>query len=139
MQVSKSGARTTSDQGGAGRMMGLPLAFTEPLLLLGLVSLPVLWWLLRVMPPRPRRIEFPPTRLLFDIAPKEETPVADAVVADGCCACSLAALVIFAAAGPIWNPQTRPRRQQGAADAHDRRRLERGIELGHRGSGPPTS
>ena len=24
-------------------MMGLPLAFTEPLLLIGLVSLPVLW------------------------------------------------------------------------------------------------
>ena len=43
-------------------------------MLLGLLSLPVLWWLLRVMPPRPRRIEFPPTRLLFDIAPKEETP-----------------------------------------------------------------
>ena len=55
-------------------MMGLPLAFTEPLLLIGLISLPVLWWLLRVMPPRPRRIEFPPTRLLFDIAPREETP-----------------------------------------------------------------
>jgi len=36
--------------------------------------LPVLWWLLRVMPPRPRRIEFPPTRLLFDIRPREETP-----------------------------------------------------------------
>jgi len=53
---------------------GLPLSFAEPLLLLGLLSLPVLWWLLRVMPPRPRRIEFPPTRLLFDIAPKEETP-----------------------------------------------------------------
>ena len=53
---------------------GLPLSFAEPFLLLGLSSLPVLWWLLRVTPPRPRRIEFPPTRLLFDIAPKEETP-----------------------------------------------------------------
>jgi Domain of unknown function (DUF4159)/Aerotolerance regulator N-terminal len=83
----------------------LPLAFTEPLLLIGLVSLPVLWWLLRVMPPRPRRIEFPPTRLLFDIAPREETPsrtpwwlTALRLLA--------AALVILAAAGPIWNPQT---------------------------------
>ena len=55
-------------------MAGLPLSFAEPALLLGLSSLPLLWWLLRVMPPRPRRIEFPPTRLLFDIAPKEETP-----------------------------------------------------------------
>ena len=53
---------------------GLPLSFAEPVLLLGLLSLPLLWWLLRVMPPRPRRVEFPPTRLLFDIAPKEETP-----------------------------------------------------------------
>ena len=86
-------------------MMGLPLAFTQPLLLIGLVSLPVLWWLLRVTPPRPRRIEFPPTRLLFDIAPREETPsrtpwwlTALRLLA--------AALVIFAAAGPIWNPQT---------------------------------
>ena len=65
----------------------------------------MLWWLLRVMPPRPRRVEFPPTRLLFDIAPKEETPsrtpwwlTALRLLA--------AALVILAAAGPIWNPQT---------------------------------
>jgi hypothetical protein len=84
---------------------GLPLSFAEPVLLLGLLSLPLLWWLLRVMPPRPRRIEFPPTRLLFDIAPKEETPsrtpwwlTALRLLA--------AALVILAAAGPIWNPQT---------------------------------
>src|SRR6202167_4890347 len=84
---------------------GLPLSFAEPFLLLGLLSLPVLWWLLRVMPPRPRRIEFPPTRLLFDIAPKEETPsrtpwwlTALRLLA--------ATLVILAAAGPIWNPQT---------------------------------
>jgi hypothetical protein len=84
---------------------GLPLSFAEPILLLGLLSLPVLWWLLRVMPPRPRRIEFPPTRLLFDIAPKEETPsrtpwwlTALRLLA--------AALIILAAAGPIWNPPT---------------------------------
>src|SRR5262249_42361407 len=55
-------------------MMGLPLAFAEPLVLLGLLSLPVLWWLLRLIPPRPRRIHFPPTRLLFDIAPRDEAP-----------------------------------------------------------------
>jgi Domain of unknown function (DUF4159)/Aerotolerance regulator N-terminal len=84
---------------------GLPLSFAEPLMLIGLISLPFLWWLLRVMPPRPRRIEFPPTRLLFDISPKEETPSRTPwwltllrLLA--------AALVILAAAGPIWNPQT---------------------------------
>jgi len=53
---------------------GLPLAFVQPLILLALIGLPVLWWLLRLVPPRPRRIAFPPTRLLFDIAPREETP-----------------------------------------------------------------
>src|ERR1700704_2817681 len=84
---------------------GLPLTFAEPFLLLGLLSLPVLWWLLRVMPPRPRRIEFPPTRLLLDIAPKEETP---SHTPWWLTALRLAAapLVTLAAAGPIWNPPT---------------------------------
>ena len=79
---------------------GLPLSFAQPLLLFGLLALPALWWLLRVTPPKPRRIDFPPTRLLFDIAPKEETPsrtpwwlTALRMLA--------AALVIFALAGPI--------------------------------------
>jgi hypothetical protein len=84
---------------------GLPLSFAEPFLLLGLLSLPVLWWLLRVMPPRPRRIEFPPTRLLFDIAPKEETPSRTPWWLTAL-RLAAAALVILAAAGPIWNPRT---------------------------------
>ena len=81
----------------------LPLAFAQPLVLLGLLSLPVLWWLLRLVPPRPRRVNFPPTRLLFEIAPKEETPSRTPwwlVLLR----LTLAALVIFAAAGPLWNP-----------------------------------
>src|SRR5437660_161500 len=84
---------------------GLPLTFAQPLLLLGLLSLPVLWWLLRVMPPRPRRIEFPPTRLLFDIRPREETPSRTPWWLT-LLRLAAAALVILAAAGPIWNPQT---------------------------------
>ncbi|MDE1933258.1 DUF4159 domain-containing protein [Bradyrhizobium sp.] len=84
-------------------MAGLPLSFLEPMLLLGLLSLPVLWWLLRVMPPRPRRIEFPPTRLLFDIAPREETPSRTPWWLTAL-RLAAAALVILAAAGPIWNP-----------------------------------
>ncbi len=84
---------------------GLPLSFAEPMLLLGLLSLPALWWLLRVMPPRPRRVEFPPTRLLFDIAPKEETPSRTPWWLTAL-RLAAAALVILAAAGPIWNPQT---------------------------------
>ncbi|MFH1344764.1 MAG: DUF4159 domain-containing protein [Pseudomonadota bacterium] len=86
-------------------MAGFPLAFAQPFLLLGLLSLPVLWWLLRVMPPRPRRLEFPPTRLLFDIAPKEETPSRTPWWLT-LLRLAAAALVILAAAGPIWNPQT---------------------------------
>jgi hypothetical protein len=82
---------------------GLPLGFAEPLILLGLMSLPILWWLLRLVPPRPRRIAFPPTRLLFDIAPREETP-ARAPWWLTLLRLMLAALVIVAAAGPLWNP-----------------------------------
>ncbi len=82
---------------------GLPLAFAEPLVLLGLLSLPVLWWLLRLVPPRPRRINFPPTRMLFDIAPREETPARTPWWLT-LLRLTLAALVIIAAAGPLWNP-----------------------------------
>ncbi|MGA2566160.1 MAG: DUF4159 domain-containing protein [Pseudolabrys sp.] len=81
----------------------LPLGFAQPLVLLGLLSLPVLWWLLRLVPPRPRRINFPPTRLLFEIAPKEETPARTPwwlILLR----LTLAGLVIIAAAGPLWNP-----------------------------------
>jgi hypothetical protein len=81
----------------------LPLGFAQPLVLLGLLSLPILWWLLRLVPPRPRRIDFPPTRLLFEIAPKEETPSRTPwwlILLR----LALAALVIIAAAGPLWNP-----------------------------------
>jgi hypothetical protein len=84
-------------------MMGLPLAFAEPLVLLGLLSLPVLWLLLRLIPPRPRRVTFPPTRLLFDIAPREETPSRTPWWLL-LLRLLLAALLIVAAAGPLWNP-----------------------------------
>ena len=53
---------------------GIPLGFAQPLVLLGLLSLPVLWWLLRLVPPRPRRQKLGPEKLLLDILPKEETP-----------------------------------------------------------------
>ena len=122
-------------QGGAQRMIaGLPLTFAQPLLLLGLLSLPVLWWLLRVMPPRPRRIEFPPTRLLFDIRPKEETPSRTPWW--------LTLLRLAAAAlrhprrrRPDLESADRGRRQQRAVGDPARRRLECGRKLGHAGQG----
>ena len=82
---------------------GLPLGFAEPLVLIGLLTLPALWWLLRLIPPRPRRIDFPPTRLLLDIAPKEETPARTPWWLT-LMRLALAALVIVAAAGPLWHP-----------------------------------
>jgi len=82
---------------------GLPLGFAEPLVLIGLLTLPVLWWLLRLIPPRPRRLDFPPTRLLLEIAPKEESPARTPWWLT-LLRLALAALVIFAAAGPLWHP-----------------------------------
>ena len=82
---------------------GLPLGFAQPLVLLGLLALPALWWLLRLIPPRPRQIAFPPTRLLFDIAPREETPARTPWWLT-LLRLALAALMIFAVAGPLWNP-----------------------------------
>ncbi|NOG72940.1 DUF4159 domain-containing protein [Roseicella sp. DB1501] len=51
-----------------------PLAFAAPWLLLALPALPILWWLLRVTPPAPRRIGFPGLRLLRDLPLAQETP-----------------------------------------------------------------
>jgi hypothetical protein len=82
---------------------GLPFGFAQPLVLLGLISLPALWWLLRLVPPRPRRIAFPPTRMLFDIAQREETPARTPWWLT-LLRLTLAGLVILAAAGPQWNP-----------------------------------
>ena len=84
-------------------MLGLPLAFTVPFALVALAVLPVLYVLLKVTPPRPERIPFPPLKLILDLKPKDETPASTPwwllllrLV--------LAGLVILAMAGPIWNP-----------------------------------
>jgi hypothetical protein len=50
------------------------ITFAAPWLLLALPALPVLWWLLRVTPPQPRRQSFPAAILLRDLPVAEETP-----------------------------------------------------------------
>src|ERR1700742_3519003 len=50
------------------------ITFTAPWVLAALIGLPVLWWLLRVTPPQPRRIPFPPLRLLLGLKDEEQTP-----------------------------------------------------------------
>jgi hypothetical protein len=84
-------------------MLGLPLAFTAPVALLALAALPVLYYLLKVTPPRPIQIPFPPLKLILDLQPKDETPAHTPwwLLALRLC---LAAAIILAMAGPIWNP-----------------------------------
>ena len=43
-------------------MSWLPLSFGVPAILFGLVALPVIWWLLRLTPPKPQTEVFPPLR-----------------------------------------------------------------------------
>lgn len=51
-----------------------PFLFAAPLALLGLIALPVIWWLMRATPPAPKRASLPSLRLLDGLDPKEETP-----------------------------------------------------------------
>ncbi|MET0639238.1 MAG: DUF4159 domain-containing protein [Hyphomicrobium sp.] len=79
------------------------LAFLNPWLLAAFVTLPLIYWLLRAVPPRPTQIEFPPTRILVGIENDEKTAEKTPwwltllrLIA--------ATLVILALADPILNP-----------------------------------
>jgi hypothetical protein len=79
------------------------LAFLNPWLLAALATLPLIYWLLRTVPPSPRQITFPPTRILVGLENQEKTPAASPwwltlirLLA--------AALLIFALAEPVLNP-----------------------------------
>jgi len=79
------------------------ISFAAPWLLLALATLPVLWWLLRAVPPAPSRVMFPAIRLLFGLPQSEETPhrtpwwlLALRLL--------LAALVILALSHPVLDP-----------------------------------
>jgi Domain of unknown function (DUF4159)/Aerotolerance regulator N-terminal len=78
------------------------LSFITPLALWGLLALPVIWWLLRFIPPKPQFIKFPPLRILLGLQSEETTP-------DKTpwwlllLRLALAALFIFAVAHPLFN------------------------------------
>ena len=79
------------------------LAFASPWLLVALAALPALWFLLRVTPPAPRLVSFPPMRLLLSLRPNEETPARTPwwlILLR----MLLAALVILALSHPFLNP-----------------------------------
>ena len=81
----------------------LALGFTVPFVLAALVGLPLIYYLLRITPPRPQQMPFPPLKLILDLRPKEQTPARTPwwLLA---LRLALAALVIVAMAGPVLNP-----------------------------------
>ncbi len=85
-------------------MNALALSFGSPLVLLGLLALPLIWWLLRLTPPKPKQEVFPPTRILSEIAKREETP-AQSPWWLTLLSLLMAALVVLALSEPIWNAQ----------------------------------
>ncbi|MEM1130269.1 MAG: BatA domain-containing protein, partial [Pseudomonadota bacterium] len=83
-----------------------PLGFTAPWLLLGLIALPILWILLRAVPPAPIRRRFPGVALLLglddDESQTDRTPWWLLLLR------MLAiAAVIIGFAGPVLNPDPR--------------------------------
>ena len=78
------------------------LSFAAPWVLAALAILPVLWLLLRLTPPSPKRVRFPAIRLLMGLNPREETPNRTPwwlVLLR----LTIASLAILALAQPLWN------------------------------------
>ncbi len=86
-------------------MLG-PIGFATPLLLLGLIALPLLWLLLRAVPPAPIRRRFPGVALLLGLRDEEaeadKTPWWLLLLRMAAIA---AAIIAFA--GPVLNPVER--------------------------------
>lgn len=80
-----------------------PLAFLNPWLLAPLAALPVLWWLLRLTPPAPRKVLFPAIRILMGIRSEEETP-AHTPWWLLLLRCLIVAAILTGLAQPILNP-----------------------------------
>lgn len=85
-------------------MMGGAIGFTTPWLLAALIALPVLWWLLRAVPPAPVVRRFPGVALLLGLNDErtetEKTPWWLLLLR----AIAVAALIV-GFAGPMLNPQ----------------------------------
>ncbi len=88
-------------------MLGVPLSFAAPAVLVALVGLGALYLLLRVTPPPPRRALFPPLRLLIGLDPRGAQPARTPwpILA---LRLLIGALIILAMAGPLWNSLAAP-------------------------------
>ena len=85
-------------------MSALPFAFASPAILFALLALPVIWWLLRLTPPRPRAEIFPPLKILASVLKREETP-AQSPWWLTLLRMLMATAVILAIADPVFNPR----------------------------------
>ena len=79
-------------------------AFAAPGMLAMLLALPVIYWLLRLIPPLPRLVRFPAIRLLIGLEPTEQTPMKMPWWLL-LLRLLLAAMLILAVARPLLNPQ----------------------------------
>ena len=87
-------------------MMFGPIAFATPWLLLGLIALPILWLLLRAIPPAPVKRRFPGVALLLGLT--DEAREADKTPRWLLLLRALAvAAAIIGFAGPVLNPDAR--------------------------------
>ncbi len=89
------------------------LSFGAPLALIALAALPVIWWLLRVTPPAPRRQRFFGLRFLTGLKTEEETPDKTPLWLL-ILRIAAAALVILALAAPVINATKTLSRSDGA-------------------------
>ncbi|RJG44182.1 DUF4159 domain-containing protein [Mesorhizobium sp. DCY119] len=85
-------------------MSWLPLSFGFPAILWGLLALPVIWWLLRLTPPKPQTEVFPPLKILARVLKREETPHQSPWWLT-LLRLLMAALVVMALAEPVFNPR----------------------------------
>ncbi|MFK0690211.1 DUF4159 domain-containing protein [Mesorhizobium sp. IMUNJ 23033] len=85
-------------------MSWLPLSFGAPMVLWGLLALPVIWWLLRLTPPKPQTEVFPPLKILARVLKREETPHQSPWWLT-LLRLLMAALVVTALAEPVFNPR----------------------------------
>ncbi|MEI6202604.1 MAG: BatA domain-containing protein, partial [Enhydrobacter sp.] len=80
-------------------------AFAAPGMLALLLVLPVIYWLLRLIPPLPKLVRFPAIRLLIGLEPSEQTPMKMPWWLLLLLRMLLAAALILAVARPLLNPQ----------------------------------
>jgi hypothetical protein len=112
-----------------------------------LLALPVIWWLLRLTPPRPAAEPFAPLAILARVLKPEETPSRSPWWLT-LLRLLIAALVILALAEPVLNPRDKALSTNGplaliidnswasASDWEMRRRGRRGADRGSRKQRP---